>query len=305
MGRVANAAHEKQPANGFQLQGACPEVLGLYLNILSIRQRLRCALRDGDSADAIESHCQELLSEMVRIEGAASREARTRGWDLKEIEYLVQGMLPIAECRLQEADSKLYKRKAAHHAARVEVLAGKASEVLDGTRRWSRRHCTEFWEELNWELQAFSKTKAELELPDTPIDKRQAAHLRREEVGAAAHHARQVEERVLWHHDYGWEEPQRLGLDHHQPSRPEESCEQGGRRGVQAGSVADGGGGPQRVVRTEDKIGSLRRWTWCPLWQAWASKPADLARHWLGETEDAPEELLRTIQEPGEEAGRP
>ncbi len=35
------------------------------------------------------------------------------------------------------------------------------------------------------------------------------------------------------------------------------------------------------------------------------SEPADLARHWLGETEDAPEELLRTVQEPEEEAGRP
>jgi hypothetical protein len=28
--------------------------------------------------------------------------------------------------------------------------------------------------------------------------------------------------------------------------------------------------------------------------EAWASKPADLARHWLGETEDAPEELLQS-----------
>jgi hypothetical protein len=35
------------------------------------------------------------------------------------------------------------------------------------------------------------------------------------------------------------------------------------------------------------------------------SEPADLAGHWLGETEDAPKELLLTAQEPGEEAGRP
>ncbi len=28
-------------------------------------------------------------------------------------------------------------------------------------------------------------------------------------------------------------------------------------------------------------------------------------RHWLGETKDAPKELLRTVQEPGEEAGQP
>ncbi len=28
--------------------------------------------------------------------------------------------------------------------------------------------------------------------------------------------------------------------------------------------------------------------------EAWASEPADLARHWLGETKDAPEELLQS-----------
>ncbi len=35
------------------------------------------------------------------------------------------------------------------------------------------------------------------------------------------------------------------------------------------------------------------------------SEPADLARHWLGETEDASEELPRTVQGPGEEPERP
>ena len=35
------------------------------------------------------------------------------------------------------------------------------------------------------------------------------------------------------------------------------------------------------------------------------SEPADPAEHWLGETEDAPRELLLTAQEPGEEAGQP
>jgi hypothetical protein len=77
-------------------------------------------------------------------------------------------------------------------------------------------------------------------------DERRAAHLRAEKVGAAVHCVRQVMERVLWDCDYGWQEPQRLWLDHHQPIRPEESCNQGGRQGVQAGSVADGGDGPPR-----------------------------------------------------------
>ncbi len=111
----------------------------------------------------------------------------------------------------------------------MEVLA---SEVLDGARCWSRRDCTGFWEELSWELRAFSKANTELELPSTRMDKRHAAHLRAEKVRAEAHRARQVLERVLWNHDYGWEEAQRFGLDHHQPIRPEESCKQGGRQGV-------------------------------------------------------------------------
>ena len=95
---------------------------------------------------------------------------------------------------------------------------------------------------------------AELELLVLPMDKRQAAHLRAEKVDAAAQYARQVVERVLWDHDQGLEEPQRFGLDHHRPICPEESCEQGGRRGVRASFVADGEGGPQRVVQVEDEI---------------------------------------------------
>jgi hypothetical protein len=46
----------------------------LYLNIQGIRDQLSWAL-SGNSADAIESHRQALLSEVGRIEGAAAREA--------------------------------------------------------------------------------------------------------------------------------------------------------------------------------------------------------------------------------------
>jgi hypothetical protein len=110
----------------------------------------------------------------------------------------VQGMLVVAECTLQEADSTLYERKAAHHAAYVEILAGEASQVLSRTRCWSRQECTEFRKELDWELQAFSRANAELELPDTLIDKRHAAHLRVQKVGAGAHHAERAVETVVW-----------------------------------------------------------------------------------------------------------
>jgi hypothetical protein len=56
-------------------------------------------------------------------------------------------MLAEAQCMLREADSTLGKRKAAHHAARVEDLAGEASEV-GGTECWSRQDCTVFRKEL-------------------------------------------------------------------------------------------------------------------------------------------------------------
>ncbi len=231
--RAMNAAHEEQPANGYELRRACAE---LCVNIEDIRKRLCWAL-NGDSAEAIKSHRKALLSEVERIEGAAAREARTRGWDLNKIEDLMRRLLAKTQCTLREADSTLCEQKAAYHAASVEVLAGEASE--DRARCWSRQDCTVFCKELEWELQVFSRANAELELLVLPADKRRAAHLRAEKVDAAAHYAGQVVERVLLDNDHGWEESQRFGLDHHQPVRPESCC----------------------------KV-----------------SPADLARHWLGET---------------------
>ena len=90
MGRVANAAHNEQPADSYQLRRACPEVLKLCVNIKGIREQLSWAL-NGDSADAIDIHHKALLSEVEWIEGAAAREARARRWDLNLIEGLVQG----------------------------------------------------------------------------------------------------------------------------------------------------------------------------------------------------------------------
>ncbi len=142
-------------------------------------------------------------------------------------------------------------------------------------------------------------------------------------------------ERVLWDYDSTRRESQRLGLGYHQPICPEESWEQGGWQGVQADSVDDGGDGPQRGVQaarnneasvpgpSEEEAGGLQEWAWYPPREAemdsggslgrvearhseaWAIEPDDLERHWLGETEDASEELLHTFQEPGEKVGRP
>jgi hypothetical protein len=154
---IANAAHQERPANGYELRRACAE---LCVNIEDIREQLSWAL-NGDSAEAIKSHREALLSEVERIEGAAAREAQTRGWDLNVIKDLMRRMLAETQCKLRAADRALCEWKAAHHAARVEDLAGEASEV-GGTKCRSRQDCTDFWEELNWELQAFRKanTKA-------------------------------------------------------------------------------------------------------------------------------------------------
>jgi hypothetical protein len=64
-----------------------------------------------------------------RIEGGASQEAQTRGWDLIEMEDLVQRMLEPMKYALRDADRALCELKAAHHAAPVGVLAGEAVEA--------------------------------------------------------------------------------------------------------------------------------------------------------------------------------
>jgi hypothetical protein len=66
--RNANAAHQERPANNYELRRACAE---LCMGIEGFRERLSWAL-DGDSVEAIESHREALLSEVERIEGAAS-----------------------------------------------------------------------------------------------------------------------------------------------------------------------------------------------------------------------------------------
>jgi hypothetical protein len=130
---------------------------------------------------------------------------------------------------------------------------------------------------------------------------RKAAHLRAERVEVAAHHARQVVERVLYNSRR--RESQRLSLGYHQPIRPEESWEQGSRQGVKAWGLQEWAWYPPREVEMD--YGGSPEGVEARHSEAWASEPAELERHLLGETEDASEELLCTVQEPGEEAGRP
>jgi hypothetical protein len=88
----ANAAHQERPANNYELRRVCAE---LCVGIENIREQLSWAL-NGDSVEAIESHREALLSKVERIEGAAAREAQTRGWDLNEIKDLMRRMLAEA-----------------------------------------------------------------------------------------------------------------------------------------------------------------------------------------------------------------
>ena len=82
--RTANAAHQEQ-AKSYEMRRACAELCwGIKDSLESLSRALK-----GDSVKAIESHRKALLSEVERIEGAAAREAQTRGWDLNVIEGLV------------------------------------------------------------------------------------------------------------------------------------------------------------------------------------------------------------------------
>jgi hypothetical protein len=246
------------------MRSACAELckgIGDFLEPLS--QALK-----GDSVEAIESHRKALLSEVERIEGAAAREAQTRGQDFNEVKELMRRMLAKERDTLRAADITLCEWKAAHHAACIEDLADEALEVQDGTWEWSAQDCTDSRKELDWELQAFRKANTKLGLYLMEMVERREARQRAERVETAARRAREAIERVRW-----------------ESIHPEESCGQGGRQGVQAGSVAG---------ETEDVLEELLQ-----------GEPADPAEHWLGETEDAPRELLLTAQEPGEEAGQP
>jgi hypothetical protein len=162
------------------------------VGIEDFQERLSWAL-NSDSAEAIKSHRKALLSEVERIEGAAAREAQTRGWDLNEIKDLLRRMLAETQRTLRAVDSTLCEWEAAHHAARMEDLAGEASEV-GGTECWSRQDCTAFRKELEWKLQAFRNANTMLELYPMQTVERQAARLRAERVETAARHAKEVVE---------------------------------------------------------------------------------------------------------------
>ncbi len=109
-----------------------------------------------------------------------------------------------------------------------------------------------------------------------PTDRRQAACLRAERVGVAAHHAGQVVERVLGDYNCRLRESQRFRPDHFGPSTQRRV---GGKAAGKEYGLAlslTGEAAPRESCRRhattklwcegppEDKIWSLPRQAWCP-----------------------------------------
>ncbi|MFN9908212.1 MAG: hypothetical protein ACK56F_19125, partial [bacterium] len=101
--RTANAAHQEQSAKRYEMRSVCAE---LCKGIGDFLEPLSRALK-GDSVEAIESHRKALISEVERIEGAAAREAQTRGQDLNEVKELMRRMLTKTQDTLRAADITL------------------------------------------------------------------------------------------------------------------------------------------------------------------------------------------------------
>ncbi len=117
----------------------------------------------------------------------ATREADSRGWEpdaidgmLQEVEESTADLLPTAERMLQELEEEArasWEERAVYYATRATNLAGEAFETLDETK-WSRRNCTEYQDELDWEMRAFRRISNKLELSGM----RRAARLREDRI---------------------------------------------------------------------------------------------------------------------------
>jgi hypothetical protein len=79
-------------------------------------------------------------------------------------------------------------------------LAGEAFEALDETK-WSRRDCTEYQDELDWEMRAFCRINSKLQLSGMPARMRRATRLREDRVNQEYHRAMRVVGRILQAHE--------------------------------------------------------------------------------------------------------
>jgi hypothetical protein len=75
-------------------------------------------------------------------------------------------------------------------------LAGEAFEALD-EMKWSRRDCTEYQDELDWEMRAFRRINGELEPSEMSAKMRRAAWLREDRVNQGFHRATRIVGRTM------------------------------------------------------------------------------------------------------------
>jgi hypothetical protein len=149
-------------------------------------------------------------SGIAQAQEVATREADTRGWDpdevdcmLVEVEESTADLLPVAERMLQELEEEArasWEERAMVYATRVTNLAGEAFETLDETK-WSRRDCTEYQDELDWEMRAFCRISNKLELSGMLARMHRAAQLREDGVNQEYHRAVRVVGRILQVHE--------------------------------------------------------------------------------------------------------
>ncbi len=171
------------PPSGRTLRGAGSEVEQMHNYISCIGSKLHKAI-GNHNADLIRSYRRALNSGIARAQEAATREADARGRDpvtvdrlLQEAEESTATLMPAAEQTLQELEEEAkasWEERAVFYATRVTNIAGEAFETLNKSR-WSRRDCTEYQDELDWEMRTFRRICNELDSPNLPAKMRRAA----------------------------------------------------------------------------------------------------------------------------------
>jgi hypothetical protein len=140
----------------------------------------------------------------------AIREADSRGWDpdavdgmLQEVEETTATLLPAVKQILQELEEEArasWEERAVFYATRLTNLAGEAFKTLNETK-WSKRDCTEYQDELDWEMRTFRRICNEREPSSLPATMRRAARLREDRVNHEYQRATGVVGRILQAHE--------------------------------------------------------------------------------------------------------
>jgi hypothetical protein len=174
------------PPSGRTLRGTGSEVEQMHNYISCIGSKLYEAI-GNQNADLIRSYRGALKSGIAHAQEAATREADDRGLDpvtvnrlLQEVEESTATLLPAAEQTLQEQEEEAkasWEERAVFYATRVTNIAGEAFETLN-ENRWSLRDCTEYQDELDWEMRTFRRICNELDSRNLPAKMRRAAQAR-------------------------------------------------------------------------------------------------------------------------------